>query len=273
MTQTADVVSTKAVDCTDLSYQFATHLAVDHVNLSIAPGEIYGLLGPKGAGKTTTIRMIATLLTPGTGSVHVFGLDAAARPMLVRRVIGYVPQALSADANLTGAENVELFARLFDVPELERHQRVADALDAMGLTEAADRLAGTYSGGMIRRLELAQSLISAPRLLVLDEPTVGMDPIARGVVWEYIAKLRDSHQMTVLMTTQYMDEAAAHCDRISLMHRGKIRGTGTPAELRAGLGDDATLDDVFPHYTGGTLDKTPEDEGATGDVRRARRFS
>jgi ABC-2 type transport system ATP-binding protein len=261
---------TQAVDCVDLSYQFATHLAVDRVNLTIAPGEMYGLLGPNGAGKTTTIRMITTLLTPATGSVRVFGIDAAARPMLVRRVIGYVPQALSADANLTGIENVELFARLFDVPRRSRKQRVADALDAMGLTEAAGRLAGTYSGGMIRRLELAQSLISAPRLLVLDEPTVGLDPIARGVVWEYIAKLRTEHQMTVLMTTHYMDEADAYCDRISLMHRGKIRVTGTPASLRAGLGEDATLDDVFRHYTGDTLDKTPE-EGGMRDARRARR--
>jgi ABC-2 type transport system ATP-binding protein len=266
---TAETV-TYAVDCADLSYQFATHLAVDNVNLSIAPGEMYGLLGPNGAGKTTTIRMITTLLTPATGSIHVFGLDVAARPMLVRRVIGYVPQALSADANLTGIENVELFARLFDVPRRSRKQRVDAALEAMGLTEAAGRLAGTYSGGMIRRLELAQSLISAPRLLVLDEPTVGLDPIARGVVWEYIAKLRIEHQMTVLMTTHYMDEADAYCDRISLMHRGKIRVTGTPASLRAGLGDQATLDDVFRHYTGDTLDKTPE-EGDMRDARRARR--
>jgi ABC-2 type transport system ATP-binding protein len=261
---------TQAIDCVDLSYQFATHLAVDRVNLAIAPGEMYGLLGPNGAGKTTTIRMITTLLTPATGSVHVFGIDAAARPMLVRRVIGYVPQALSADANLTGIENVELFARLFDVPRRSRKQRVDEALEAMGLTEAAGRLAGTYSGGMIRRLELAQSLISAPRLLVLDEPTVGLDPIARGVVWEYIAKLRIEHQMTVLMTTHYMDEADAYCDRISLMHRGKIRVTGTPASLRAGLGEEATLDDVFRHYTGDTLDKTPE-EGDMRDARRARR--
>jgi ABC-2 type transport system ATP-binding protein len=262
---------TQAVDCVDLSYRFATHRAVDHVNLSIAPGEMYGLLGPNGAGKTTTIRMITTLLKPTTGSVRVFGLDTTARPMLVRRVIGYVPQALSADANLTGVENVELFARLFDVPRRERKQRVADALHAMGLTEAAGRLAGTYSGGMVRRLELAQSLISAPRLLVLDEPTVGLDPIARGVVWEYIAKLRDEHQMTVLMTTHYMDEADAYCDRVSLMHRAKIRVTGRPEELRAGLGDGATLDDVFRHYTGDTLDKAPEEEGGIRDVRRTRR--
>ena len=259
-----------AVDCVDLSYQFATHLAVDHVNLAIAPGEMYGLLGPNGAGKTTTIRMLTTLLKPFTGTVRVFGTDTTAHPMRVRRAIGYVPQALSADANLTGVENVELFARLFDVPRRFRRQRVSEALDAMGLTEAAGRLAGTYSGGMIRRLELAQSLISAPRLLVLDEPTVGLNPIARGVVWEYIARLRSEHQMTVLMTTHYMDEADSYCDRISLMHRGKIRVTGTPLSLRAELGDDATLDDVFRHYTGDTLDKTAE-EGGIRDVRRARR--
>ena len=261
---------TSAVDCVDLSYQFAAHLAVDHVNLSIAPGEMYGLLGPNGAGKTTTIRMLTTLLKPKTGAVRVFGIDAAKHPMRVRRAIGYVPQALSADANLTGVENVELFARLFDVPRRSRRQRVAEALEAMGLTEAAGRLAGTYSGGMIRRLELAQSLISAPRLLVLDEPTVGLDPIARGVVWEYIARLRSEHRMTVLMTTHYMDEADSYCDRISLMHRGKLRVTGSPAALRSELGEEATLDDVFRHYTGDTLDKTAE-EGGIRDVRRARR--
>jgi ABC-2 type transport system ATP-binding protein len=268
----APVTVTSAVECVDLSYRFGTHLAVDHVNLSIAPGEMYGLLGPNGAGKTTTIRMLTTLLKPCNGTVRVFGVDATAHPMRVRRAIGYVPQALSADANLTGVENVELFARLFDVPRRLRRQRVADALDAMGLTEAAGRLAGTYSGGMIRRLELAQSLISAPRLLVLDEPTVGLDPIARGVVWEYIARLRSEHQMTVLMTTHYMDEADSYCDRISLMHRGRIRVTGRPSSLRAELGEEATLDDVFRHYTGDTLDKSADSaEGGIRDVRRARR--
>ena len=257
---------THAVRCADLSYLFGTHTAVDHVDLSIEPGEMFGLLGPNGAGKTTTIRMLTTLLKPATGTVTVFGIDAAAHPMRVRRVIGYVPQMLSADANLTGVENVELFARLFDVPRKSRKERVTAVLDAMGLTEAATRLAGTYSGGMIRRLELAQALINAPRLLVLDEPTVGLDPIARGNVWEYIAKLRTEHDMTVLMTTHYMDEADANCDRVSLMHRGRIRATGRPADLRAGLGEGATLDDVFRHYTGDTLE-----EGGIRDVRRSRR--
>jgi ABC-2 type transport system ATP-binding protein len=259
-----------AVRCEELCYSFGTHTAVDHVTLEIRPGEMYGLLGPNGAGKTTTIRMLTTLLKPAAGTVSVFGVDAVAHPMRVRRMIGYVPQLLSADANLTGQENVELFARLFDVPRRDRAELVAATLGAMGLTEAASRLAGTYSGGMIRRLELAQALVNAPRLLVLDEPTVGLDPIARSDVWEYITRLRQEHQMTVLMTTHYMDEADAYCDRVSLMHHGVIRTTGRPAELRASLGDGATLDDVFRHYTGGTLDNAPE-EGGIRDVRRARR--
>jgi ABC-2 type transport system ATP-binding protein len=267
---TPEETKTYAVRCADLTYRFGTHIAVDHVDLNIAPGEMFGLLGPNGAGKTTTIRMLTTLLKPMTGTVSVFGIDAASHPMRVRRVIGYVPQMLSADANLTGLENVELFARLFDVPRKDRKDRVADALAAMGLAEAATRLAGTYSGGMIRRLELAQALVNAPQLLVLDEPTVGLDPIARGDVWNYIARLREEHQMTVLMTTHYMDEADAYCDRVSLMHRGTIRTTGRPADLRSGLFDGATLDDVFRHYTGDTLDKAQE-EGGIRDVRRARR--
>jgi ABC-type Na+ transport system ATPase subunit NatA len=175
-----DPVGDSAVRCAGLTYRFGDHVAVDHVDLEIAPGETFGLLGPNGAGKTTTIRMLTTLLKPALGSVMVFGTDARSSPMRVRRMIGYVPQLLSADATLTGRENVELYARLFDVPRRLRADRVDGALAAMGLTEPAQRLVKTYSGGMIRRLELAQALVSAPRLLVLDEPTVGLDPIARS---------------------------------------------------------------------------------------------
>ena len=258
-----------AVACEEITYSFGTHTAVDHLNLRIEPGETFGLLGPNGAGKTTTIRMLVTLLKPVSGQISVFGVNTASQPMRVRRMIGYVPQLLSADGTLTGRENVLLFARLFDVPRKERAGRVDAALAAMGLTEAAYRQASTYSGGMIRRLELAQALVNAPRLLVLDEPTVGLDPIARTDVWEYITKLRDEHQMTVLMTTHYMDEADFYCDRVALMHRAQVRATGTPADLRAALGDHATLDDVFRHYTGGTLEDNAEKGGIRG-VRRTR---
>ncbi|HEY4465927.1 MAG TPA: ATP-binding cassette domain-containing protein [Streptosporangiaceae bacterium] len=265
----ADTGDQPAVACEQITYSFGTHTAVDDLDLRIEPGETFGLLGPNGAGKTTTIRMLVTLLKPMSGRITVFGVDTASQAMRVRRMIGYVPQLLSADGTLTGRENVLLFARLFDVPRKERGQRVDAALAAMGLTEAAHRQASTYSGGMIRRLELAQALVNAPRLLVLDEPTVGLDPIARTDVWEYITKLRDEHQMTVLMTTHYMDEADIYCDRVALMHRARVRATGTPADLKATLGDHATLDDVFRHYTGGTLEDNAEKGGIRG-VRRTR---
>jgi ABC-2 type transport system ATP-binding protein len=266
----AGVPGGSAVRCAGLTYRFGDHTAVDHVDLEIAPGETFGLLGPNGAGKTTTIRMLTTLLKPALGSVTVFGTDATSNPMRVRRMIGYVPQLLSADATLTGRENVELYARLFDVPRQLRKQRVDGALAAMGLAEPSGRLVKTYSGGMVRRLELAQALVSAPRLLVLDEPTVGLDPIARSDVWDFIAGLRETAPITVLMTTHYMDEADTYCDRVSLMHAGSIRATGTPGMLKAMLGSGATLDDVFRHYTGGTLDDDTERSGIR-DVRRARR--
>ena len=259
-----------AVVIEDVSYRFGEHTAVDHVSLAIAPGETFGLLGPNGAGKTTTIRMLITLLKPMTGRITVFGTDTRAQPMRVRRTIGYVPQLLSADGSLTGRENVELFARLFDVPRPGRRQRVDEALDAMGLTEPAQRLVKTYSGGMVRRLELAQALVNAPQLLVLDEPTVGLDPIARADVWEHIRRLRERAGMTVLMTTHHMEEADLYCDRIALMHRGRVQATGTPARLKASLGPDTTLDDVFRHFTGGTLDEDTA-KGGIRDVRRARR--
>jgi len=259
-----------AVVCSGLTYRFGTYTAVDHVDLRIERGETFGLLGPNGAGKTTTIRMLTTLLRPMAGTISVLGVSASERPMLVRRLIGYVPQLLSADATLTGRENVELFARLFDVPRSQRRARVEASLAAMGLTEPAGRIVKTYSGGMIRRLELAQALVNAPSLLVLDEPTVGLDPIARTDVWEHIAALRAQNDMTVLMTTHYMDEADTYCDRIALMHAGSIRATGSPGLLKATLGADATLDDVFRHYTGGTLDDGAE-KGGIRDVRRARR--
>jgi ABC-2 type transport system ATP-binding protein len=182
----------------------------------------------------------------------------------VRRAIGYVPQSLSADGTLTGRENVSLFARLFDVPRRDRRARVDEALDAMGLAEAADRMVKTYSGGMVRRLELAQALINKPRLLILDEPTIGLDPVARAALWEKVTGLGT----TVLITTHYMDEADQHCDRVALMHRGRIRALGTPQELKAGLGVDATLEDVFGHYTGDTLAET---EGGFRDVHSTRR--
>jgi ABC-2 type transport system ATP-binding protein len=257
-----------AVRCAGLRQVFGETVAVDGLDLEVRRGEVFGLLGPNGAGKTTTIRSITTLLPAQPGTVSVLGRDVARHKTQVRRLIGYVPQQLSADGTLTGRENVMLFARLFDVPRRARTAQVEGVLEAMDLVEAADRPVKTYSGGMVRRLELAQALVSAPQLLVLDEPTVGLDPVARDGVWERIARTRAETGMTVLVTTHAMQEADEHCERIALMHRGRVRALGTPQELKGAIGPTATLDDVFRHHTGDTLDS---DKGGIRDVLAARR--
>jgi ABC-2 type transport system ATP-binding protein len=257
----------QAVECRGLSYRFGNHLVVDGVDLEVAPGEVFGLLGPNGAGKTTTIRILTTLLPVQEGRAYVFGHDVSLDKMAVRRAVGYLPQQISADAALTGRENVSLFARLFDVPRRHRRALVEEALELLGLAEAADRLVSTYSGGMVRRLELAQALVSRPRLLILDEPTIGLDPVARSGVWERVCDLKASSGLTVLLTTHYMEEADQLCDRVALMHRGRLRAVGTTSGLKAALRAGASLEDVFRHYTGDSL----EESGAFRDVRATRR--
>jgi ABC-2 type transport system ATP-binding protein len=256
-----------AIECEGLVRNFGSVRALDGVSFQVQQGEVFGLLGPNGAGKTTTIRILVTLLHPDAGWARVFGLDVGRHPMAVRRCLGYVPQQLSADAALTGYENVVLFARLFDVARSQRHGRVMAALEAMGLADAASRTAGTYSGGMIRRLELAQSLVNEPRLLVLDEPTIGLDPVARGDVWDRLLALRDNLGTTVLITTHYMEEADELCDRVALIHRGELRAVGAPDALKQQLSKTATLEDVFRYFTGDHID----DQGSFKDVRAVRR--
>jgi ABC-2 type transport system ATP-binding protein len=256
-----------AIECRDLRRSFGEVRAVDGVGFQVNPGEIFGLLGPNGAGKTTIIRILVTLLRPDAGEARVFGLDVARQAMQVRRLVGYVPQQLSADGGLTGRENVMLFARLYDLPRARREPAVEEALRLMGLGEAADRLASTYSGGMVRRLELAQALVNRPRLLVLDEPTVGLDPVARGDVWERLQALRAEAGTAILLTTHYMEEAARLCDRLAMVHRGRLRALGTPDALTGELGPEATLEDVFRHHAGAQLDE----QGSLRSVRAVRR--
>jgi ABC-2 type transport system ATP-binding protein len=255
-----------AVTITGLRHRFGDHFAVAGIDLSVEQGEVFGLLGPNGAGKTTTIRLLNTLLPVQEGTVKVLGHDVRRSPMAVRRLLGYVPQQLSVEAALTGRENVSWFARLFDVPRRERKGRVDEILEVMGLADAADRLTSTYSGGMIRRLELAQALVNRPRLLVLDEPTLGLDPVARDGVWQRVQELRQATGMTVLVTTHYMEEAEMLCDRMALMHLGTIRARGTPEKLKAALGPEASLEDVFRHFT----DATSEGSDAKGGLREVR---
>ena len=258
---------TPAVALTGLVHRFGDATAVDGLDLTVPAGAVFGLLGPNGAGKTTTLRLIVTLLPVQQGRVTVLGLDVARSATQVRRRLGYVPQQLSVEGALTGRQNVAWFARLYDVPRRERAARVDDALAAMDLLDAADRLAGGYSGGMIRRLELAQALVARPELLVLDEPTVGLDPIARDGVWERVARMRAEHGMTVLLTTHYMEEADALCDTVALLHHGRLAAVGSPARLKADLGGDATLEDVFRQHAGVEL---TEEKGGLRDVRRSR---
>jgi ABC-2 type transport system ATP-binding protein len=250
-----------------LTRRFGDFTAVEAISLAVDPGEVFGLLGPNGAGKSTTIKMLTTLLEPTSGSAQVAGFDIRHQQSDVRRSIGYVSQAFSADGNLTGYENLLIFARLHDLPRREQRERIRVVLDFMDLHDAADKLVKDYSGGMIRRLEVAQAMLHRPRVLVLDEPTIGLDPIGRRVVWDHLSELRVSIGTTVFLTTHHMEEADSLCNRIAIMHLGKVAALGTPAELKATVCEGATLDDVFAHYTGNVL----ESGGSYRDTSRSRR--
>jgi ABC-2 type transport system ATP-binding protein len=259
-----------AIDTRDLRREFGTVTAVDALSLAIAPGEMFGLLGPNGAGKTTTIKMLITLLPPTSGTATVAGHDIIGDPRLVRRSIGYVPQLLSSDGALSARENLDISGRLYHIPGAERRERIEEALRFTGLTDVAGNLVRTFSGGMVRRLEIAQAMLHAPPVLFLDEPTVGLDPTARHAVWGHIRTLRERDGTTILLTTHYMDEAAELCERVGIMHLGKLVALGTPVSLGAEVGPGANLDDVFTHFTGSDLEAGPGG-GTYRDLARTRR--
>jgi ABC-2 type transport system ATP-binding protein len=261
-----------AVDCQGLTYRYGQFTAVDDVTMQVRAGETMGLLGPNGAGKTTLVRMLITLTPVQQGQLCIFGLDARRHALDIRSNIGYVPQQLSIEPALTGRQNVEWFARLYGVRRADRAGRVEEALNAMQLLDVADQVAATYSGGMVRRLELAQALVNRPSLLILDEPTVGLDPIARDSVWSQVRGMQAELGMTVLLTTHYMEEADALCDRVALMHRGHLQAVGTPTQLKKIVAPDATLEDVFRHYAGSDLtDDTPSPR--LSEIRSSRRVA
>jgi ABC-2 type transport system ATP-binding protein len=237
------------VSAKDLTRRFGTVLAVDHVSLNIAAGELFGLIGPNGAGKSTLMKMFTTMIPPTSGRATIAGFDVAVQPQEVRKRIGYVPQLLSADGELTGYENMLLSARLYLIPSAARESRVQAALEMMGLTDVKNRLVQTYSGGMARRLEIAQSTLHRPAVLFMDEPTVGLDPGGRRAVWEHVRALHREMGAAVVFSTHYMDEAEAVCDRLALIAHGKVAALGTPDELKARLGGQASLDDVFAELT------------------------
>ncbi len=260
---------TPAIQTRDLTRRFGAIVAVKELDLDVATGAVFGLLGPNGAGKTTLIKMLTTALPPTAGSATVAGFDIERKAQAVRERIGYVPQALSADGALTGYENLLLSAHLYGIGRGERRKRIFEALEFMGLREWGGRLVREYSGGMIRRLEIAQSMLHRPAVLFLDEPTVGLDPVARHAVWDRIRSLRDQYRMTVLLTTHDMEEADVLCDSVAIMHRGQIAAVGSPEQLKAAVGGSATLDDVFVHFTGGAL----EEGSSYRETARARRLA
>ncbi|MEP0934723.1 MULTISPECIES: ATP-binding cassette domain-containing protein [unclassified Leptolyngbya] len=252
----------------DLTRTFDKFTAVNGLNLSVQAGEVFGLLGPNGAGKSTVIKMLTTLLPPSAGRASIAGFDIARQASQVRRLIGYVPQALSADGTLSGYENLLIFAKLYDLPRRSRDARIREALHFMGLQDVASRLVRTYSGGMVRRLEIAQSFLHQPPVLFLDEPTVGLDPRAREAVWQLVEQLRVNYGTTVFLTTHFMEEADNLCHRVAIMHQGNVITVDTPERLKASLHQpNATLDDVFIHYTGDQL----ELGGNYRDIARVRR--
>jgi ABC-2 type transport system ATP-binding protein len=212
--------------------------AVKAIDFEVAPGEVFGLLGPNGAGKSTTVGMLTTTIAPTGGSARLAGFDVASEALAARRVSSVVFQEPVVDRALTGRASLDLHARLWGVARTDAQARSAELVDVLGLGELVDRPVGSYSGGERRRLEIARALISAPRVLFLDEPTVGLDPRIRHELLDVIAGLRARYDMTVLLTTHYLDEAQRLCDRVAIMHHGEIVALDAPGALLAGLGDE-----------------------------------
>jgi len=257
-----------AVLVDDLVVRFGEIEAVRGVSFAIEPGEVFGLLGPNGAGKTTIVRVLTTLLRPTEGRALVAGHDCVREGLAVRRLIGYVPQAISIDGSLTAWENLEFYGRVTGVPRKERRERIEQAVDAMNLAPFLERLGRTLSGGMLRRLEIATALLNRPRVLFLDEPTVGLDPTARRNVWERLEVLGREAGTTLLVTTHQMEEAERQCQRLAILDLGEVVAQGSPEQLRTEF-SVPSLEDVFTAATGRTI----EEGGSFRNVRAGRRLS
>ena len=249
-------MSAAAVEVDGLVKRFGEFAAVDDISFAVEPGELFGFLGPNGAGKTTTISILCTLLRPSGGRASVAGFDVERQPGAVRSSIGLVFQEITLDDYLTGAENLKFHAVLYGCPPGQVRNRAAPLLEMVGLTDRADQQVRFYSGGMKRRLEIARGLLHAPRVLFLDEPTIGLDPQTRVHIWDYVDTLRERESTTMFLTTHYMDEAE-RCDRIAIIDQGRIVAIDTPDALKASIGDDVVT--VV----------TADDATALGEVTRA----
>ena len=231
-------MSESAIIVQDLTKIYPKVTAVDRVSFTVEPGEIFGLLGPNGAGKTTIIRLLLTLIKPTAGQINVLGINALTQPNRVRQLAGYVPQDVSVDGELTGYENILMYSKLYGVPSHGRKEAIDEILTHLDLQDRAKDMVSTYSGGMMRRLEIAQALVNRPKLLFLDEPSIGLDPGAKRVIWELIKRLREELGTVVFINTHDMNEADVLCDRIGIMDKGKLVTIGSPAQLKASVGGD-----------------------------------
>lgn len=255
-----------ALELIALTKHYGSFAAVKHISFSVKKGVVFGLLGPNGAGKSTTIRMLTTLLPPTSGTAKIFGHDIVKESYQVRQVIGYVPQLISADGELTAYENLRFSGKLYDMRGKMLADRIDEVLRFMGLTLSKNKMVSSFSGGMVRRLEIAESLLHQPKLLFLDEPTVGLDPGAKAALWKYILEWKSKNN-TILISTHDMEEADRLCDIVAFMHRGNIVAMDSPKNLKKGLGPNATLNEVFIHQTGISLDE----KGNFDQVKQQRR--
>ncbi len=231
-----------AIEANKLTKSFGKgFLAVKGISFSVEEGEVFGMLGPNGAGKTTTIRMIITLTKPTSGTISLLGVDAVKHPGQIRQMIGYVPQAVSVDGDLTAYENLLIYSKLFHVERSLRKKRIDEALEYMDLSDRTNDLVKHYSGGMMRRLEIAQSLVNRPKVLFLDEPSIGLDPNSKRQGWKYVKNLNREFGVTIFITTHDMLEADELCDRIAIMNRGDIAIMGSPTELKNSVGGDMII--------------------------------
>jgi ABC-2 type transport system ATP-binding protein len=234
-----------AIEVDHLVKKFGDLVAVNDVNFYVEDGEIFGLLGPNGAGKTTLIRMMTTLTSPTSGTARIAGHDIRSDPDGVRNVLGVIPQAFTSDPELTAAENMLIHAKLYGVPKNQREQLITKLLESVDLLKFKNALVRTFSGGMRRRLEIARGLVHSPRILFLDEPTTGLDPVSRSNVWEMIRSLRDNSKLTILLTTHYMDEADKLCERIAIVDHGKLVALDTPTQLKDSIPGTDTVEAEF----------------------------
>ncbi len=250
----------------NLTKRFGDFCAVDALTFNVEHGEIFGLLGPNGAGKSTLIRMLTTLVPPTSGTARIFGFDVVRDANSVRQSIGVIPQAMTSDLDLSAEENMSIFAKLYSIPRDKRRRTIRELLKAVDLEQWADKPVKMFSGGMRRRLEIARGLVHEPKIFFLDEPTTGLDPVSRVAVWEMLARIKQERDLTILVTTHYMDEADKLCDRIAIVDHGKLVALNSPLKLKASIPGknilEVSFSDVPPGWEN-TLKQLPE----VADVR------